>query len=153
MKITKQGFTLIELLIVIGIISILSSAIIVAINPSRQFKLARDTKRTTDIEAILNSIGQNMSENKGVFTCEGQTKVIPTTNTVIKSGSGGFNIAPCVVPIYLPAMPYDSNKAGAHYLSSNDYDTQYSISRDAGDRITIWAESEIDPTKPISAIR
>ena len=153
-KIQKNnGFTLIELLIVIGIISILSSAIIIAINPSRQFKLARDTKRTTDVEARLNSIGQNMAENQGRFTCGGQMTNIPASTTIMKSGGGGFDIAPCIIPTFIPSMPFDPNKAGARYVSVADYDTQYSIFKDAGDRITIQADSEIVPTKPISAIR
>jgi len=48
----KSGFTLIELLIVLGIIVALSALIIVAINPSLQFKMARDNQRKTHVSVI-----------------------------------------------------------------------------------------------------
>ncbi len=37
----QKGFTLIELLVVINIITILTSVVIVALNPARQFAAAR----------------------------------------------------------------------------------------------------------------
>ncbi len=139
-------------MIVIGIISVLSSAVILAINPARQFKLARDSKRTTDVNAILNAVGQNMAENKGIFVCEGVAATLPKTITNISS-SGGFNLSSCLVPTYFSSIPYDPNQSGAHYNNSNDYDSKYSLIIDDNDHLKILAQSEIDPTKPISAIR
>ena len=51
-----HGFTLIELLVVIAILGILSAAIIVAINPAKRSRQARDAKRKSDISAITNAI-------------------------------------------------------------------------------------------------
>jgi type IV pilus assembly protein PilA len=69
-KISKnKGFTLIEILVVIGIIAILATIVIIAINPARQFAQSRNTQRTANITAILNAIGQNIADNKGIFTC------------------------------------------------------------------------------------
>src|SRR5262245_37912256 len=101
----KQGFTLIEILLVIGIIAILATIVIVAINPARQFAQARNSQRTENVTAILNAIGQNIADNRGVFTCVGGT--IPSTATVIKSGSGGFDMAGCISPTYISSIPFD----------------------------------------------
>lgn len=65
----QKGFTLIELLIVIGILAILTSVIIIAINPARNFAMERcarlghpndescidrETKNPTDMDKIKN---------------------------------------------------------------------------------------------------
>ena len=63
----QKGFTLIEILVVIGIIAVLAAIVIIAINPARQFAQARDAKRTSDVSAISNAIGQYISDNKGAF--------------------------------------------------------------------------------------
>jgi len=51
-----EGFTLIELLIVIGIIAILASAVIVSINPGRQFAQARNATRWSHMNSLVNSV-------------------------------------------------------------------------------------------------
>jgi len=52
----KASFTLVELLVVIAILGILSAAIIVAINPAKRSRQARDAKRKSDISALTNAI-------------------------------------------------------------------------------------------------
>src|SRR4030042_864409 len=79
MKKTKgqKGFTLIEILVVIGIIAILAAVVLIAINPAKQFAQARNSQRTSNVNAILNAIGQRMTDNKGVF--EGRFTIGTTT--------------------------------------------------------------------------
>lgn len=151
MKTEIKAFTLIELLIVIGIISILSSGVIIAVNPSRQFKLARDSKRTTDINAILNAIGQNMSENMGIFTCGENTPDFPASDLSI--GTSGFDLSSCLVPNFLSKIPIDPNKEGVYFNSDSDYKSGYSIAVDSNGRINIKADSELNSSKPIIATR
>lgn len=139
----KKGFTLIEILVVIGILAVLATIVLVAINPARQFKLARDSQRTANVSAILNAIGQNMADNRGLFTCNDEVFGIPSTNSVIKSGTGGVNLADCIVPTYIASLPFDPSATGAHYTSNDDYDTGYSISTDILGRITVTATSEV----------
>jgi len=52
----NQGFTLVELLIVIGIIGILMTLVIAAINPARQFRQVRDTERWSHVNTILSAV-------------------------------------------------------------------------------------------------
>jgi type IV pilus assembly protein PilA len=150
----KRGFTLIEILVVIGIIALLSAIVLVAVNPSRQFKLARDSQRVSNMNTIINSIHQNMAEHKGTFMCNGAMRVIPTIATVIQSSAtpnDPGDIASCIIPNYVSSLPFDPSIPGAHFTSVTDYMTGYEIVRDANGRITASSTGELTPN--ISATR
>ncbi len=132
----KQGFTLIELLVVIGIIAVLAAVVIIAINPARQFAQARDTQRWSNVNTILNAIGQNMADNKGVFTCA--AGVLPNTSTQIGSGAGNYNLEPCIIPTYVSIMPLDPTSGSS---TATGYSVQYTSSTR---RVTVSAVGEIN---------
>jgi len=138
----KQGFTLIEILVVIGIIAILAAIVIVAVNPGRQFAQARDTQRTSNVNAILNAIGQNIADNKGIFTCPSYTLTASSTDI----SNAAANIRDCIVPTYMPEIPYDPGVSGAHVTSSADYDTKYTVLQDGNGRITVCAPGAASET-------
>ena len=64
---SREGFTLIELLLVIGIIAILASIVIVAINPTKQMGDARNAQRRSDVNTILNAVYQYAIDNNGTM--------------------------------------------------------------------------------------
>jgi type IV pilus assembly protein PilA len=140
-KIAKnKGFTLIEILVVIGIIALLAAIVIIAINPARQFAQARDSQRISNINSILNAIGQRMADNKGIFA-GGTCNALPTATTTILTTSGATaGELGCLVPTYLSALPLDP-VAGA---GSN---TGYSFRQDTNGRIWVAATST-EPTIP-----
>lgn len=140
-KFKNQGFTLIEILIVLAIIAILATIVMVSLNPTKQFKTARDAQRTSNLMSILNAIGQNMIDHSGVLSCVSASTTIPTLKTNISSG-GGYNIADCLVPVYLQNLPYDPSKIGAHYATTSDYDLKYSIDQDSYGHINMYADAE-----------
>ena len=136
-EVAGRGFTLIEVLVVMGIIAVLSTVVLVAINPARQFAQSRDTERTSNVTALLNAIGQRAVDNRGIFETGCAAGQIPATTTEIKS-SGGFDLYPCIVPVYMALLPVDP-KVG-NFNSATDYDSGYTVARDpATGRITVAA--------------
>jgi len=141
----QRAFTLIEILVVIGIIAILAAIVIVAINPARQFAQARQSQRVSNVNAILNAIGENIADNKGLFTCSSYPTI--GSSTVINGTAA--NIRPCIVPTYMPELPVDPT-SGTNTCASTDaacttYDTKYTIAQDASGRITVCAPGGVEP--------
>ena len=52
----QKGFTLLELLIVIAILAILTTAVILVMNPAESIKRARDTQRISDLDSLKTAI-------------------------------------------------------------------------------------------------
>jgi prepilin-type N-terminal cleavage/methylation domain-containing protein len=149
----SKGFTLIELLVVIGILAVLLAITLIAINPARQFSQANDTKRASDVNAILNAVGQYAADNKGALPGG-----IPTgTAAEIGDGTGQVDLCDALVPTYMAALPTDplgpTNGAPITSCAAN-YETDYTIVRSGTDnRLTVSATSEITPATPISVTR
>lgn len=146
---TQKGFTLIELLVVIGILAVLLAITLIAINPARQFSQANDTKRRSDVNAILNAIHQFAADNKGTLPAG-------ITATAQNISSTGANICANLVTQYIAALPSDP-KAANQGVNITDctaaYDTEYQVVKSATDnRITVSA-SGAEITKPISVTR
>jgi prepilin-type N-terminal cleavage/methylation domain-containing protein len=147
----QKGFTLIELLVVIGILAILLSIVLIAINPARQFGQANDTKRTSAVTQVLNAIGAYQASNKGNLPDE-ITALVLNTPTELSAANFPLLCAQ-LVPDYIPALPTDPSlnaddvDAAACAVNPPVWDTNYTITRGANNRITITApDTEVAAT-------
>ena len=137
-SLSERGFTLIELLVVIGILTVLLSITLIAINPNRQFAQANNTKRQSDVVAILNAVGQYMSENNGSLP-----SAITSVQQEIQS-PGFADFCETLVPQYLAAFPVDPQINNGVQIESNDclneWDSGYTIQQiSSNNRITVTA--------------
>ncbi len=138
----QAGFTLIELLVVIGILAVLLAITLIAINPARQFSQANNTKRRSDVNALLNAVNQSMADNKGAIPAG-------ITGTAKNISKAGADICLALVPTYIAALPTDPTTgvgtlsgAGAAVTdcAQATYDTGYTIVQDATTkRLTVTA--------------
>ncbi len=135
----QKGFTLVELLVVIGILAVLLSIVLIAINPARQFSQANNTKRSSNIGSILNAVNQYAADNKGALPAGITTTAQTISNT-------GANICSALVTTYLAALPVDPSVNGGAPVTDcaavGGYTTGYTIIKSATDnRITVSAPS------------
>lgn len=141
----QKGFTLIELLVVIGILAVLLSIVLIAINPAKQFSQANNTKRRSDVNAILNAIDQYAADNKGSLPGG-----ITTTDQDIKK-TAGADLCAALVTKYLAALPVDPKTNSGTPITdcTSSYDTHYHIIQGTStdNRITVSApDAELSET-------
>lgn len=151
----QKGFTLIELLVVIGILAVLLAITLIAINPARQFAQSNNTKRASDVNAILNAIHEYAADNKGTLPANMPAPGVAAV-TIQKNGGGVGDICSSVVTQYIAALPADpkSNNGTAVSDCTQGYNTGYEVSVSASDnRVTVTApQTELGIT-PISVTR
>lgn len=142
-----KGFTLIEILIVIGLIAILAAITIIALNPTENFRRARNSRRESEVAQLANMITQWM--------------VSPTYNGTV----AGLSAPTCAAPIAnitgqpmttlaaLPVVGVQIFPAGADSLPLDPQaDKQYHICRDATNTTFTIVAPDVDGTR-ISIIR
>jgi len=140
----KKAFTLVELIIVIAIIAILAGAIFVAIDPARRLHEARNSRRRSDVNTILDAVKKYQVDNAGdhyddiddaqedeflpiaseALFCNYDCTAVTLDNDCIDLGDLGSE--------YLAVIPVDPK--------SGDQDfTGYFIHKDSNGAITIGA--------------
>jgi type IV pilus assembly protein PilA len=140
---TKRAFTLIELLVVIGILAILLTIVLIAINPSRQFNLSNDTKRRSDVLAILNAIHQYAADpaNRGLLPAGIPQGVVGTDDVEISDT--GADLCAVLVPTYISALPADPATGNPVTDCAVAYSTGYNVVRDVSNRVTVIAPQAV----------
>lgn len=139
----QKGFTLIELLIVIAVIVILAAAVFVALNPAKRFADARNSRRQTDVQNILNAIKTNEVDNGGTYLASITALTAATEYQVGTAASGCdsgctavtteaacADLTGLVTAGYLGSIPMDPSTGTAA-------ETDYYIIKNASGTITI----------------
>ena len=143
-------------------LAILSTVVLVALNPLRQFAQARNSQRQSNVAAVLNAISERIADNGGYFVPPGSTDPncatsLPPTATVMSDDSNtGTNIRSCLVSNYLSELPYDpstgSNTCTDESCASGHYNLGYTVQQDATtNRVTICAPAAAEPSLAGSA--
>jgi len=118
-KANLTGFTFIETLIVIGIIALLSTAVVVMVNPAKRFESARDRQREIHLQTILNAVYQRRTTEGE--DCPGMPDEVDeeTSTPVFQAiGSDHYDLYSCLVPFYLDNELFDpdgGSKEDTHY--------------------------------------
>ena len=153
---SPRGFTLIEILVVLGMLALLSTVVLVAINPLRQFAQARNTQREANVSAVLNAVGHRLADNRGIFENASSTcsATLPASVTEIAS-AGGYDLRPCLVPDYLSELPFDPGTGENTCVSETctgageGYATKYTVMQNAStSRVTVCAPLHAEPAIP-----
>ena len=123
----KTGFTLIEILIVIGIIAVLASAAIIAINPGHQFSATRDNVRDQHINSLYSSLISYRISNHGWSNIDLPEEFTEICNSNLDDyNCGNFvDLSILVEDGYISEIPVDPQGS-----DSEEYDgTGYFIAR------------------------
>jgi type II secretory pathway pseudopilin PulG len=141
----KDSFTLVELLVVIGILAILTAAVVIVLNPAELLKQSRDSKRTTDLANLNNAIKLLLTQNPDVNLGAASTVYLSLSDSSSTCGSYSLPALPsgwryqCAtaanyqkidgagwIPINfsstgnvasLPTLPTDPQNTGLYYYS------------------------------------
>lgn len=111
---TGRGFTLLEVLLVVGLISILAGIVVVAINPTKQLKAARDLNRKVSLIEINKALTQYYIDNNSYPAGFPSvvTEICDTGSEPSWTGDcTGYANLSALVPTYLAAIPKDPQGA------------------------------------------
>lgn len=159
LPIRQKGFTLIELLVVIGILAVLLAITLIAINPAKQFSQANDTKRRSDVNAILNAVNQYAADNQGSLPAGVPTCAVPPCAGVgYVISNVDVDICSSLVTEYLAALPVDPLTSNGDPVTDcaalAGYNTNYEIYQSSSDnRLTVTAPASEIASPDISVTR
>lgn len=119
----RKGFTLIELLIVIGILGILAAIILVAVDPAKRLRQARNARRYAEVNALLNAILNYTVDNKG--TLPAVLSNATSTGSVLLLGNGNVDPVSATTTLLIACPSALTSATGTIYMANLGGDTAF----------------------------
>lgn len=123
----SKGFTLVELIVVVGVLAILLAVVLVALNPARRFQETNDSRRRSDINAILNAVHSYIADNRGTLA-PGLTTSVQQIG--VGTGCSG-TVGACTIAVAQDNC-YDIATNVPNHLAENPLDPQNGTANETG---------------------
>ncbi len=154
-----QGFSIVELFIIVAVIAIIIAIALTVINPAKQMRESRDTKRVEAVNTLLDAFLQATVAQKGKYPAgikaDGSVQMIAQDNGTCAVRGCPTAVTQCVdldelvTGDYLTALPKDPS--GTKNYGGTLGGTGYTISVATNEVVTITACGA--ETFPIEAAR
>jgi len=130
---SRTGFTVLELQLVVAIMSILSSTVMLAVDPARNLAQAYNSQRWMDVNGIMRAVQQYEIDNGGKMPATVLAASREICRTEAKRCIGMVDLTVLTAhKKYLTRLPVDP-------VSASENGTGYFIFRDADDRVNVTA--------------
>jgi type IV pilus assembly protein PilA len=128
-----SGYTLVEILLVVFLLMILIGVVaIVAINPQKNLRDARNTSRTTDVNQILNAVTQYAYEEGNDIDDLGEISQCSVESDELGTCAECLDLSSFLVDEFIVAIPEDP-------LIGTPENTGYTICLTHGGRVEVAA--------------
>jgi len=147
----KKGFTLVELLIVIGILAILTAAVVVVLNPGELLKQARDAQRLSDLDSVKSAVALYLATattpslsdagatDEAYITASSTTGLpftisltgISSTTAIDGSGWVGVQLSDTSGGSPIAALPVDPTNSGTYFYGWAEDDSELTFELNA----------------------
>lgn len=115
----RPGFTLLEILLVLGILGILATIVLIAINPTKQLNDARGANRKASVREIENALSQYIIDGNtvssipvGTANAQDICQTTVTGTDCTDPPVDGYDLS-ALAPTYLVDIPIDPNETGS----------------------------------------